>query len=200
MSTSRNYGLILICEGGAHSVEYFHKNGVYPGAVVFQTSSFKEMVPYLSSNDEVLVVINSLTDFTLAEVYALLNDLAELQDRLSRVTVLSNIDLATTQADYYLYSGDLFYGSVQAVISGKLQELKLPERPRSKKKSKSASTSDSSENAIGKYSINAVMQGYKKYVHGGANFMVYGSARKTAPNTVDMDSLVQKLIAVDLYK
>lgn len=204
MSDEQDHRLILICEGGAHSVEYFHRNEVYPGAVVLTSTRFREMMPYLSKSDEVLLVINGLTDFTLSEIYALLNDLEEVQEKLDRITVVSNVMLGSISADYYLYSGDLFYGEMKEVVDGKVGPLQFVEskstsKSKKSKKDKSGGTEKTSENTDGKFSTNAVMEAYKKYSHSDVRFTVYGSEKKDVPSTSNDTELWSRLINIDLF-
>ena len=110
--------LIVICEGGLHTVEYLQRNGVYPAAMVIEPSKFQDMSPYLSKDDDILLIIKGLTDFTMASVYGLLNKFKEYQEKYKRVTIMTNIPLGNVDFDYYLYEGDIFYGNVQ-LVSGK---------------------------------------------------------------------------------
>ena len=52
--------LILICEGGIHTVEYLQRNGIFPGALVIEPNRFKDMTPYLTKEDEILLIIKGL--------------------------------------------------------------------------------------------------------------------------------------------
>lgn len=197
--------LVLICEGGAHTVEYFHKNGVFPGAVVFEATKFREMAPYLTKNDDILVVIKGLTDFSMVEIYALLNDIDNVKDKLHAVTVMSNINLGKIPTPYYLYSGDLFYGSVKLVEKGKVSGIEKVdgETGKSAKKSKSSKKEKSSElhqksreNTV----INAVIEPYKLYNNRGVKFTIYGSDAKPVQVNKALDDLTSKLVNVDLFK
>ena len=49
--------LIVICEGGVHTVEYLHRNGVYPGAMLIEPGKFQEISPYLTKDDDILLLI-----------------------------------------------------------------------------------------------------------------------------------------------
>jgi hypothetical protein len=197
--------LILICEGGAHTVEYFHKNGVFPGAVVLVATKFREMVPYLTKDDEVLVVIKGLTDFSMAEIYALLNDIEESRDKLKGITVMSNINLGKISSPYYLYSGDLFYGTVKEVKNGRHSDVSIAVDPttlteKKVKPSKKDKVAELKAKTPEIRSINAVISGYKKYDKRDVKFTIYGSNAKEVEPTHEIDGLTQKLIAVDLYK
>lgn len=196
--------LILICEGEAHTVEYFHKNGVYPGAVVFDSTKFREMSPYLEEDDEILLLIKGLTDFTISQVYALINDLEEHRHKLKNVTILSNIELGILNSSYYLYSGDLFYGSVREVIRGKISDYLTTEETalgsKSKKKFKKDKSDELGEKQADKYSINTVMAGYKKYDKRDVKFTIYGSPiKEVIPPDTRLDAQLSRLTVVDMY-
>ena len=115
--------LIVICEGGVHTVEYLQRNGVFPAAMVLEPKKFQDMSPYLTIDDDILLIISGLTDFTMSDIYNLLSQFKEYENRFKRVTILTNIPLGVIPYDYYLYSGDLFYGSVIKVSNNKKYEL-----------------------------------------------------------------------------
>lgn len=197
--------LILICEGGAHMVEYFIKNGVYPAAVVFNAKRYSDMVPYLTERDEVLLVINGLTDFTLRDIYSMLNDMLLTGRKLKSVTVMSNIHLGSIPTFYYLYSGDLFYGDVKRVENNKVMDLKpedyeLAGIDHNEKMLKSKKNAKSSGTDGQKNSINAVMSRYKKY-NQKVRIQIYGSAvKEVTPPDYEEESLLSKIILIDLFK
>ena len=192
--------LILICEGDAHTVEYFHNNGVYPGAVVFTATRFREMSPYLTKDDEVLVVLKGLTDFTMAEVYALIGDLEEKRHDLKSATVMSNLNLGKIDAEYYKYTGDLFYGGVVRHSEGKVYDVTTEKLI---KKGKLAKTSES---MVNKKVINSVMSRYGVYDKRSISstgeqkgFKIYGkSDKRVVEDTTEM-SLMDGIITVDLF-
>lgn len=115
--------LMVICDGGAHTVEYLHKNGVFPSAIMIDTKKFQEVSPYLTKNHDILLIISSLTDFTMSEIYGLLAKFDENKEKFKRVTILSNVPLGAISYEYYLYSGDLFYGIVKKVVNKKIYDL-----------------------------------------------------------------------------
>jgi hypothetical protein len=197
--------LILITEGAAHTVEYFHKHKVYPNSVVFEATKYREMSPYLTKDDEVLVVIKGLTDFTMSEIYALLNDLEESEEKLRSVTVLSNVDLGKISSSYYLYSGDLFYGTVKEVINGKVYDIVPASDEESKdtkkgKKSKKDKQATQTEKPVEVMSVNSVLLPYKQYNKKDVQFKVYGSNKKIALPSHALDNLTSKLVNIDLFK
>lgn len=199
--------LVLICEGGAHTVEYFHKNGVYPSAVVFNATKYREMIPYLTENDEVLVLVKGLTDFTLQDIYAMLNDILDTGRKLKSVTVMSNIHLGKIPSPYYLYSGDLFYGEVKKVENNKVMDLTpediyIEESEGSnevEKVSKNKKNVKSKSMQGDKRSINGVIKRYTKYNKRNTKITIYGSNVREVESTEEVDEIVDKLIKVDLF-
>ena len=197
--------LILICEGNAHTVEYFHKNGVFPGAVVFTPSKFKEMVPYLTATDDVLVVIKGLTDFSLGELYALIDDLADAEDKLFDVAILSNVDIGVTALPYYFYEGDLFYGAYRKVKMGKYSNYIVEtnsEETKSNKKDKKVKKSKLSEKTNHTSVINPVIARYKLYKRLDSAMVIYGSepnsTKGITPDNVD-EFLKDKVVFIDAF-
>lgn len=196
--------LVLICEGNAHSVEYFHKNGVYPGAVVFTPSKFKEMMPYLSSSDDVLVIVKGLTDFSLAEVYELFNDLADAEDKLYDIAVLSNVDLGVTALPYYFYEGDLFYGAYRKVKMGKYSNYIVDttsEETEDSKKDKKVKKTKPNEKPIHTNKINPVIARYKVYKRSNNKMVIYGSESSNNQLTpfVSDEFLKDKIVFIDAF-
>lgn len=195
--------LILITEGYAHMVEYFHRNKVYPNAVVFKADNFKELSPYLTAEDEILVVIKGATDFTLAEIYALLNNLDEVRDKVKDITIMSNLYLGKIPHSYVLYEGDLFYGGIKNVKNGKVEVTSEDEDGERKKKglfSFKRKKSDKSLKSKDSNSNNAVMQRYKKYNNRSVNCLIYGMESRKVEEYSEGDNLAQKIINIDLFK
>lgn len=205
--------LVLITEGGGHMVDYMIANGVYPHRVVLAPDKFREIAPYLKSEDEVLVVIKGLTDFTLMEIYALLNDLESFRDKLARITVMSNMDLGKISTPYYLYKGDLFYGTVKEVKNGRVlgEVVRLSDEEgtvlyskddKVKADSKRLKTKDMKEKSSDNMSINAVMQRYLLYKRHDKEVKVYGNTLKEvdASSASINDESLDKLVWVDLFK
>lgn len=195
IATSRR--LVLITEGDAHTVEYFHHNGVYPGVVVFSPTKFKELLPYLSNKDDVLVVIKGLTDFNLSEIYTLLDDLLDIEERLYAVNVVSNVDLGVTPLPYFFYEGDLFYGNYQKVRGGKYLEHITPEGVVTKK-DKKAQGKKSGNNTL----VNPVMTRYKAYKRSSERLVIYGAdTQKSKLQLEDNDDFLKDRIAnIDAFE
>lgn len=199
-----NRRLILICEGNAHTVEYFHKNGVYPHIVVLSSEKFKEMMPYLTLSDDILLVIKGLTDFTLAEVYSLIDDLASAEDRLFGVTILSNVDLGITSLPYYFYEGDLFYGHYRKVRLGKYSDYIVDntvEDTEDNKKVKKVKKSRQKEKPSHMLKVNPVIARFKHYNRSNVKFMIYGSedVPKGLEDDKSEDYLKDKIQIIDVF-
>lgn len=106
--------LTLICDGGAPFLEYFMANGIYPSYAVFDLESFQMMASYLTAEDDLLIVVHGLTDFTMSGIHTVYGSLMQNKDKFGSLTVLSDLPLSI-DGGYFLYSGDLFYGSVKYV-------------------------------------------------------------------------------------
>ena len=63
--------LIVICEGGVHTVEYLQRNGVFPAAMVLEPKKFQDMSPYLTKDDDILFYYFKIckTSIKIQEVY-----------------------------------------------------------------------------------------------------------------------------------
>lgn len=191
------YGLIVICEGGAHTVEYLHNNGVFPGAVVLEPNKFKEMVPYLSSEDEILLIIKGLTDFTMVDIYSLLSKFEEHNEKVKSITILSNIMLGVIPYDYYYYKNDLFYGDVWRVSDNRLYdiddsgEVSLFKRRILPTRNKTQSIKNK------KNPIIFALKTYKNIK--GQKMQIYGRVEKIKPEELDLE-VIKLITSVDLYE
>lgn len=187
--------LIVICEGGVHTVEYLHRNGVYPGAMLIEPGKFQEISPYLTKDDDILLIIKGLTDFTMTSIYGLLAKFDEYKDKFKRVTILTNIPLGAVSYDYYLYTGDLFFGSVKKVINKKVYDLdgngNIVEN---QKKFTFGKKKDNQ-----KMEYNPIMSQFKKYNNKKVRIMIYGKMSMTEPNISTVFEYEEKVKAVDLY-
>ncbi len=175
-------------------VEYLHNNGVYPGAVVFDALKIKEMAPYLSLTDELLVIIKGFTDFTRHEVYTLIGDLEDNKHNVRSISIFSNVHLGKVSLDYFLYTGDLFYGECKEVKDGKIKSIAADSNPKdkSKKSKEDAGTIKINENPF--------IFAYKRYSRKGVRLQVYGRKVKDAPVNYVQDAFTEKVFLVDLFK
>ena len=188
--------LMLIAEGGAHIVEYFHKNNVFPSSIVLDAKKFREMLPYLTKTDDVLVLVKGLTDFTMSELYAVIHDIEDLGDNLNSIAVLSNVSLGVVNLPYYEYTGDLFYGSVKQVINGKPVSLDEDGKPIDKKNQKSKVVETKKT-----FKHNPIMKRYLKFDDPSVKITIYGSeVLKDKKQSNGEKSDLEKIIKVDRFK
>ena len=191
--------LAVISDGGAHTIEYLIKNGVIPSAVVIEPDRFQELSPYMNEDWDILLIIKGLTDFSMASVYAALSKLEEIQEKFKRVTIMTNIPLGNVKYEYYLYSGDLFYGEVKKVINRKQYDLDEMGNIIEKQQQKSFfNKKNVVEPVKGK---NPIMFKFKKYNDKRTKVMFYGTKPKeeTTIETVQKVEYEDKVRAVDLY-
>ena len=190
--------LMVICEGGVHTVEYLHRNGVFPKSLLIEPNKFQEISPYLTKDDDILLIIKGLTDFTMASIYGLLAKFDEFKDKYKRVTILTNIPLGSVHYDYYLYSGDLFYGDVKLIVNKKSFELddngNVVEKQKKSLFSKKKSTDETKKNPI--------MFQFKKYNDRKTQLMIYGKTNigveeREIPHLQEYEDKIQ---VVDLFK
>ena len=188
--------LIVICEGGLHTVEYLQRNGVYPEAMVIEPSKFQDMSPYLSNDDDILLIIKGLTDFTMASVYGLLNKFKEYQEKYKRVTIMTNIPLGNVDFDYYLYEGDIFYGNVQLVSGKKKVDIDVNGGLMDAQK-KSLFSKGGPVKAV---NFNPIMYQYRRYNNKRVKLMIYGKVAMNDPVVTSSYDYEEKVKVVDLYK
>ena len=188
--------LIVICEGGLHTVEYLQRNGVYPAAMVIEPSKFQDMSPYLSEDDDILLIIKGLTDFTMASVYGLLNKFKEYQEKYKRVTIMTNIPLGNVDFDYYLYEGDIFYGNVQLVSGKKKVDIDVNGGLMDAQK-KSLFSKGGPVKAV---NFNPIMYQYRRYNNKRVKLMIYGKVAMNDPVVTSSYDYEEKVKVVDLYK
>lgn len=188
--------LIVICEGGLHTVEYLQRNGVYPAAMVIEPSKFQDMSPYLSKDDDILLIIKGLTDFTMASVYGLLNKFKEYQEKYKRVTIMTNIPLGNVDFDYYLYEGDIFYGNVQLVSGKKKTDIDVNGGLMDAQK-KGLFSKGGPVKAV---DFNPIMYQYRRYNNKRVKLMIYGKVAMNDPVVTSSYDYEEKVKVVDLYK
>ena len=194
--------LTVVTEGGAHSFEYFVNNGVLPSSILFSAVKFKEVAPYLSSDDVILVVIKGLTDFSLAEVYGLIDDLEIVRSKVAEITIVSNVDLGYIESPYYLYKGDLFYGKMTEMSKGKKVVPPKQKSDTSEKSGKKSSTGV--KNSVEPLAINTVMSRYKVFNKNYNNTdnkpKVYGGEKPVTFEVDTLTDLVRKsVVFVDAF-
>lgn len=195
--------LYVIAEGEAHTLEYLNRNGLYPHIAVWEAYKFKELIPYLPQDADILLVLNGLTTFSLAAVYELLSDLEGVKAKVNSVTVLSNLDLGVVPYDYYKYTGDLFYGAVYEKVD-KAWVAYNPEVESKTSKKKGVfrpKHGEAPEIRSENFSINAVMRGYSIYNDRKVKVTIHGKTNtEIVPLFRPDDNLASKIIIVDAFK
>ena len=194
MSTEKGSSLFLIMEGGLHSLDYMHRNGVYPKEVGLRTGIFQDRVPYLTSDTDILVVVKGLTDFTVKGIYSLLKEIRLHEDKLKSVAVMSNVHLGDVPFPYYLYEGDLFYGTVKKVVRGKITSFDTPEKDKKKVKS-----TRKGKPSVDNLSINAVMERYKIYNQRDILPSLYGTDELELLHTKEDKAYSESIVLVNVF-
>ena len=187
--------LIVICEGGVHTIEYLHKNGVFPASMVIEPMKFQEMSPYLTKDDDILLIIKGLTDFTMSNIYALISKFKEYESKYKRVTILTNVPLGSIPYEYYLYSGDLFYGDVKKISNNK--EYPLDENGNVEEVKKGFSFGKKKVVEV-KQAKNPITFQFKKYNDKKTKLMIYGKIN-TEMEPVQQFRYEDSIKLVDLY-
>lgn len=111
--------LTIATEGGRHMIAYLLANGVKADTYVLEPVKLKQFVPYINNNSHLLLIIKGLTDFTIADIYNMIEYIGQGGVPLENVNILSNIDLGDIGISYYFYTGDLFWGDVFLVDKNK---------------------------------------------------------------------------------
>ena len=186
--------LILICDGGVHTLEYIHRHKVYPGVVVFDIGKFQEIIPYLRKDDEILLIIKGLTDFTMADIYALMNRFKENEDKIKNITILSNVNLGVIPYKYYFYEGDLFFGDVKLMENNEVYNLDK-EGNIIEQKGKFLNIKKKEE----KLSYNPIAHSYRRYKDSTVKVVFYGSKKENRA-VKEEDNYAKNIILVDIYK
>ena len=171
--------LMLIGEGGAPLLEYLLANGVHPTDAVFDVGSVQSLIPYLSAEDELLVIVHGLTDFTMASLHAMFDLLYQYVDVVSSLTVLSDVPLSLKRG-YFMYSGDLFFGSVWYHGEDGKDYLVEAGKPTDVLLSKASRKQLSDMEAAG----NTVMHKFMVYNNDKRKTMLHGEAYLKKPFTV----------------
>ncbi|EQF29650.1 hypothetical protein QEW_4697 [Clostridioides difficile CD160] len=157
--------LILVTEGSLDSIKYFIKNGVYPTTVLLNILDLKEKMLYFTEKDHVLLVIKGFSDFTLKELYLVIEEIEKIKKHIGSFIIMSNVELGIE--NYYLYEDDLFYGKIEEIKSKKKKTntenivsklLKFLRKEKTRETETEEKNKSEKENNV--YSINEVMRGY----------------------------------------
>jgi hypothetical protein len=158
------------------------QNKVVPSTCIFSLKELVAVYPSLTEEDDILLVIKGLTDFTLQDIYGIINLLTAPTSQVGRVTIVSNVDLGYIGVDYYFYVGDLFYGNLYKVVNGKRYELESTgkQKPNGKGKNKKDLTLETDD----KFTKNRLFDRYKVYLGKDANMGFYENEVNFAIETV----------------
>lgn len=183
--------LILVCDGGIHTLEYIHKHKIYPGIVIFDITKFQEIIPYLNKDDEILLIIKGLTDFTMVDIYTLMNRFNENEEKIKGITILSNINLGVIPYKYYFYEGDLFFGEVKLIDNEQEFQLDIEGNIlEDKRKFRKANE---------KLNYNPIAHKFRKYKDYKVKSVFYGGKKGDLVKPKE-DGILKSIILVDLYK
>lgn len=204
---STNETLTIITEGGRHMIAYLLANNVKADTFILETVKFQEFLPYTTKDDKILLIIKGLTDFTMVEIYNIVNKILEVEEAKKNLVIMSNIDLGKIQVPYYLYSGDLFYGNVELVDGGK--KYKLDTQGQIRKDTESGNIFDKiarkqvDEINKNKTRINPIMSKFTKFdtkrpLKKGRMY-IYDAVKHPEIPYKEPDEF-NKIVAVDLFK
>lgn len=204
---STNETLTIITEGGRHMIAYLLANNVKADTFILETVKFQEFLPYTTKDDKILLIIKGLTDFTMVEIYNIVNKILEVEEAKKNLVIMSNIDLGRIQVPYYLYSGDLFYGNVELVDGGK--KYKLDTQGQIRKDTESGNIFDKiarkqvDEINKNKTRINPIMAKFTKFdtkrpLKKGRMY-IYDAVKQPDIPYKEPDEF-NKIVAVDLFK
>ncbi|HFL3653796.1 TPA: hypothetical protein ACG3P3_001520 [Clostridioides difficile] len=201
--------LILVTEGNLDSIKYFMENGVYPTTVLLNILDLKEKIPYFTEKDHILLVIKGFSDFTLKELYLVIEEIKKIKNYLGSFIIMSNVELGIE--NYYLYKGDLFYGKIEEIKSKKKKIntenvvsklLKIFKKEKAEKKDTEEKNKSEEENNM--YCINEIMRGYLVF-NDKKDPDVYLKENKSILVTIEEDieeskKLASNILDVDLFK
>lgn len=113
--------LYLLTDNGVQTIEYFINNGIYPNKYALHTESIREVAPYLSKEDTIVVLTQGLINWTFLRLNNLLSDIFDVKGLIKDVKVYSTIELPIKNYEYpyTLVKGDLFYGEFIDIDNGK---------------------------------------------------------------------------------
>lgn len=192
--------LLVVTEGGLPMVEYLERNDLHATQLFLSPSKFKELAPYLGENDEILVIIKGLTDFTMAEVYSLFKDLELCQLKVKSINIFSNVLLGKVNLLYYLYEGDLFYPrELKQVRKMKVYDIDTLKEDEQEVESKGQKAKKSKQKQIeeDKPVLNRHLEGYSIYKHNKKEVVVHQNAPKIRRDFED-DIYFKDLVTVNV--
>lgn len=100
--------LYFITDSDVHSVVYLLQNHIYPDKYALETESFKELAPFVTPDDEVIVLVQGFVRWTMVRLTQLI-ELLE-QANIKGYTVYSTIEI-NIKTKYTKVDGDLVFGT-----------------------------------------------------------------------------------------
>lgn len=187
--------VFLICEGEHHTLLYLLNNGLVPFRVYFDALAIRMYLPYMTKEDEVLIVLTGLTDFTAKEIDELMRMLHEFYgERSTNIKLFTPFRLVGIDHNYYIYSNDLVYCDVKGVVEGKI--VTLTNTLTSKNNTKDLNTET-------KVLKNVVLEPYLTFEGvevGTVDTVIVENDVEGTVETVNNDPYINSILRVDMYK
>ena len=101
--------LYFMTDNGIYSVAYLCKGGIIPDWYALQSESIKNVLPYFSTDDELIVLTQGMIEWNLIRLSKLVDEIENCKQNLKSVRIFSTIELPL-KCDYTLVKGDLFNG------------------------------------------------------------------------------------------
>ena len=95
----------LICDGGKHTIAHLWKRGIYPDKVIFSEFYLKDEAPYLTEEDDVLILVHGLTDLTQTFVH---KAISILQNTKANLLLLTDVPFENVTIPIESYRSDIF--------------------------------------------------------------------------------------------
>ena len=109
--------LYVLTDSGIFNILYLCQNGVFPDKFGTKPESIKDDEPFLSEEDEIVIITQGLIDWDFIKLFRLVGDMTGI--KLKSFRVFSNIELPLKDFDYTLVQGDLFYGKYIDIKKGR---------------------------------------------------------------------------------
>lgn len=100
--------LYVLTDNDIYSILYLCQNGVYPDKYALKYDGIREDMPFLSEDDEIVIITQGLINWTYVNLFLLVKELSNV--KLKSFRVFSTIELPM-EYDYILVQGDLFNGT-----------------------------------------------------------------------------------------
>lgn len=109
--------LYVMTDSGVFSIIYLYQNGLYADKFCTKPESIKDDMPFISDNDEMIIISQGLIDWNYMKLYNLIKEMNKLP--FGSLRVFSTIELPMKEFDYILVQGDLFHGKYIDIKKGK---------------------------------------------------------------------------------